>query len=111
LTNLEHVSLYEILVPTVRQFSPPKFYKLKYHRQWDDKVREICGGLTIMTPVKGQWVAPCGTLFIERMIPVRIACTESQIDQIADFTAEHYSQKAVIYYRISDFVRIKEYHS
>lgn len=101
--------LWEILVPTVRPDGPGRYFTTRYHRLWDAKVRQISKGLTILTPAKGQWVSPDGELFSERMIPVRICCTEVQIDQIADLVAMHYSQKAVMYYRVSDFVRIKNY--
>jgi len=99
--------LWEILVPTVR--SQDKGYTTKYHRLWDEKVRAISGGLTVLKPAHGQWVAPDGELFKERMIPVRISCTESEIDQISDITAKHYNQKAVMYYRVSDMVVVKHY--
>jgi hypothetical protein len=100
-------SLWEILVPTERRLQPGKFYTTKYHRVWDAKVRELTGGLTIMTPAKGQWVAPDGELFIERMIPVRILATREQIEQVIDHTLKYYDQLAVLCYRISDEVILK----
>lgn len=102
-------TLWEILVPTVRSFGEnPKFYTTRYHRVWDKKVREISGGLTILSPTKGQWIHK-GEFYEERMIPVRICCTSLEIEKIADMTAVYYNQKAVMYYKISDFVRIKTY--
>lgn len=100
-------SLWEILVPTERRLRPGKYYTTKYHRVWDAKVRELTGGLTIMTPAKGQWVAPDGELFIERMIPVRILATREQIEQVIDHTLKYYDQLAVLCYRISDEVILK----
>ena len=73
--------LWEILVPTVRR-KDGKPIRTRYHRVWDGKVRAIAGGLTILQPAKGQWVSPSGELFSERMIPVRVACSEEQIDKI-----------------------------
>jgi hypothetical protein len=102
------ICLWEILVPTVMNGKP---IRLRFHRIWDDKVRAIAKGLTILTPAVGQWVSPTGELFVERMIPVRIACSEAQIDAIANLTAGYYKQEAVMYYRISDFVVIKHYES
>lgn len=104
--------LYEILVPTVRNGpsgggGTP--IRTQFHRLWDAKVRAITGGLTIMTPAKGQWIAPDGKLFSERMIPVRIMATPQQITQIADMTAAYYEQQAVMYYRISDEVVVRHY--
>lgn len=98
---------WEILVPTISNEGKP--YRTRYHRVWDGKVRAITGGLTVVPPVRGQWVAPNGDLFAERMIPVRIACTEEQIEAIADMTAKYYNQKAVLFYAISNNVKIKHY--
>lgn len=101
------MKFYEILVPTVSNNGKP--YRTRYHRVWDEKVRKITGGLTIISPIKGQWISANGKLFIERMIPVRVACTKEQIDQIADMTAEYYNQLAIMYYLISEEVVIKQY--
>ena len=100
--------LWEILVPTVRR-KDGKPIRTRYHRVWDGKVRAIAGGLTILQPAKGQWVSPNGELFSERMIPVRVACSEEQIDKIADMTAVYYDQLAVMYYRVADKVTVKHY--
>jgi hypothetical protein len=100
------VNLWEILVPTIRNGKP---IKTKYHKVWDAKVREISKGLTVLTPAKGQWISPNGELFLERMIPVRIACTKTEIEIIADMTADYYDQKAIMYYLLSDYVVIKNY--
>jgi hypothetical protein len=102
-------SLYEILVPTVRTDIPGRFFRKRFHKVWDAAVNKITGGLTVLTPVKGNWVSTSGELVVERMIPVRIACTAEQIEQIADMTAKMYQQKAIFYYRVSDFVVIKYY--
>lgn len=97
--------LWEVLVPTVSQEGKP--FRTRYHRVWDKKVYAITGGLTILTPAKGKWVCPEGSLFEERMIPVRIACTRKQIEEIVDMTIVYYNQKAVMAYRISEEVIIK----
>ena len=102
------MQLWEILVPTVRRIGN-KPYTTRYHRVWDTRVRAITGGLTILTPAKGQWVCPSGILYAERMIPVRLMCTEEQIVQIADLTAKYYDQLAVMYYKVSDKVIIRNY--
>ena len=100
------MKLYEILVPCVRNNGRP--IRTRCHREWDKRVRRITGGLTVMPPGRGQWVHG-DTLFNERMIPVRICCTESQIEAIADLTATFYEQLAVMFYVISNEVRIKSY--
>lgn len=101
------MKLYEILVPCMRNNGVP--IRTRCHREWDRRVRKITGGLTVMQPGRGQWVFG-DTLFSERMIPVRIYCTESQIEAIADITAKFYEQLAVMYYVVSEQVVIKEYH-
>lgn len=98
------ICMWEILVPTERRLQPGKFYTTRYHRVWDAKVRELAGGLTVMTPAQGQWVAPDGALFKERMIPVRIMATRPQIEKIIDHTMIYYDQLAVLCYKISDEV-------
>jgi hypothetical protein len=96
--------LWEVLVPTVRNDGRP--FRLRYHRIWDAKVREISGGLTIFPVVKGQWVHK-DILFAERMIPVRIVCTREEIEKILDFTLKYYDQIQVLAYCISEEVIFK----
>lgn len=100
---MDNVKLWEILVPTMSNEGKP--YRTRYHRVWDKKVRDITGGLTIMSVSKGQWVNPAdGELFIERMIPVRIACTREQIEKIMDMTLVYYDQITVMAYIVSEEV-------
>ena len=76
--------LWEILVP--RKFNDGGEVPLAHHQDWDDRVRKIAGGLTILKSAKGIWESPTGTIFKEQMIPVRIACSMEQIHQIIDLT-------------------------
>ncbi len=99
-------NLFEILVPTTLG---GKIIKKGFHQVWDSKVRKISGGLTIMKTAKGNWISPDGRLFIEKMIPVRICCTEPQIHEIADMTAKYYRQEAVMFYRVSDLILVIDY--
>jgi hypothetical protein len=97
--------MWEILIPTVRpNTNGEKFFKTRFHRVWDEKVRKITGGLTIMQPTKGQWLSPHGTLFVERMIPVRIVASKQEIEEVMDMTLVHYEQEAVLCYKISSEV-------
>lgn len=96
----DDLQLWEILVPTVRPNGKP--FRTRYHRVWDEKIREITNGLTVMPVSKGQWVSPEGEVLVERMIPVRIACTRDQIDRIIELTLSYYEQKAVMAYKVSD---------
>lgn len=97
--------LWEILVP--RCSNKGVEYPVDYHRQWDEKVRAIAGGITILKPAKGQWINPQGILSSEEMIPVRILCDESGIDKIIELTLEHYDQEAVLAYEISRNVKLR----
>jgi hypothetical protein len=105
------MQLWEILVPTIRNKdkdgNPGKPFRKRFHKVWDDKVKAISNGLTILTPVKGRWVSPRGELFDERMIPVRIIATQEQIEKIIDMTMKYYDQEAILAYRISDTVILK----
>jgi len=100
-------SIWEILVPTVMPNGKP--IRTKQHREWDSRVRRITGGLTVLPVAKGQWVSPDDELHAERMIPVRIACNQRKMNTISDMTAWFYRQEAVMFYRISDEVHIREY--
>lgn len=99
--------LFEILIP-VRDNDKLEF-GFSHNVNWDNAVLVIAGGLTKYPPVKGQWISNSNELFSEDMIPVRIACSEEQIEEIADFTAKHYKQLAVMYYLVSNNVIIKSY--
>jgi hypothetical protein len=103
---MSNKGMWEILVPTIRR-KDGKPYTTRYHKVWDKKVKEISGGLTILTPAKGKWISPDGTLFVERMIPVRIIATRDEIDKIIDMTIKYYDQLAVLCYKISDEVIMK----
>jgi hypothetical protein len=95
-------------VPTVHSVSG-KPIRVRFHRVWDARVRAIANGLTVLRPAIGQWISPDGKLFRERMIPVRIACSLAQIEYIADMTARYYNQQAIMFYRVSNYVQIKQY--
>jgi len=96
------MKMFEILVPC--QYNTGKPVRTRHHREWDKYVRKVSGGLTILTPAKGQWISKEGELFAERMIPVRIVCDEKQIKKIMEFSMRHYRQKAVLAYEISSNV-------
>lgn len=121
-------AMWEILVPTEKRIKAnvpstndvgydlamyriKNAYSTRYHRVWDAKVRAITGGLTVMQPVKGDWLSSEGELFRERMIPVRIVATRDQINAIIDMTMEYYDQLAILCYKISDEVILKHKYS
>lgn len=98
--------LWEILVPAKENKSPDIMRTL--HEKWDEKVSEIAGGLTILKSTKGRW-KHAGKVWKERMIQVRIAATKEEMEKIAKITSEHYNQRAVMYYLVSEEAVIKEY--
>lgn len=98
--------LWKILVPVTHNGG--KKIKKKHHRQWDALVADVAGGLTLFKPKKGRWKHG-GRMFSEKMIRVEIAATQDEIITIARITAEHYKQKAVMYYLKSEQVVIAEY--
>ena len=98
------MKLWEILVPA--SGNAEKF-TYEHHLEWDAFVMDISGGLTVLKAGKGQWISPDDTLFKDRVIPCRIACTKEEIDRIIDFTINHYNQEAVMCYCISNEVIIK----
>lgn len=95
--------LWEVLVPTVRNDGRP--FHLRYHKVWDEKVKAISGGLTIMKPAKGRWIDPkTDDLYEDRTIPVRFVATREQMNDIVKMTCIYYEQLAVLCYRIADEV-------
>ena len=97
--ELTITNLWEILVPVTNNNGHR--FPLKHHKDWDNFVKEITHGLTILKTAKGIWVNDTGIEYKEKMIPVRISCNKNQIKKIAIFTLEHYSQEAVMFYLIS----------
>ena len=77
-------------------------FSISHHHEWDEFVRKLVGGVTIMKSAKGQWVNPNGQLYTDKMIPCEISCTKQQIKAIAHFTKHHYRQEAIAYYKISN---------
>lgn len=76
---------------------------------WKNKVRTLAGGLTVVARTEGHWVSPFGETFVEPMWLVRIACDEETIEEVADLTANMFHQQAVMFYLVSDRVRLKHY--
>lgn len=98
--------LWEVLVPAADNGGNE--FPVDHHQTWDESVREITGGLTIMRSAKGQWEDSSGNLYAEKVIPVRVACDEEKIKNIMEMTLRHYGQLAVMAYRISEHALILE---
>lgn len=97
------MEMWEIMVPTVDNDGTP--FKTRHHREWDNQVKKITGGLTIHKPARGIWVDNSDSkTYNERMIPVRIACNREQIIEIMKRVKNHYKQIDVLAYKVSDDV-------
>lgn len=96
--------MWEILVPASNKQLE---FTYEHHKAWDQFVISVSGGITIMRTARGQWVSPDNVIFKDRMIPVRIKCTRKQINRIINFTISHYQQEAVLAYKVSDEVILK----
>lgn len=97
------ISLYEILIPTKFE-DTGNVVSLDHHQAWDTVVLRIAGGMTIIRSTAiGRWIHD-GKLYEDNVIPVRIACSKDDIEDIARFTKEFYRQLAIMYYKISDEV-------
>lgn len=97
--------LWEILVPASN--NKDLNFTFEHHKEWDAFVKDLTGGVTILKTAKGEWLSPTGELYIDRMIPCRIACSYEELSIIIDFTIEHYKQEAVLAYKISDDVILR----
>ena len=97
--------LWEILVPRTKNSGEE--IAVEDHQSWDEFVRDLVGGLTILRSARGVWQSPDGIIFREEMIPVRIACDKATIEEIIEYTLVYYEQEAVMAYRVSDCVIIK----
>lgn len=111
-TENSNIILWEILVPyKMGKFNHPGFsdfpkkgrnIPIPWHKRWDEYVRNITGGLTILKPARGEWISDItGSVHREKMIPVRIATTEELMNKIAEFTCMFYCQEIVLFYEIS----------
>ncbi len=94
-------AVWEILVPAENNSGVE--FTLEHHKKWDEFVKNLTGGLTIMKSAKGQWIYNKKTYF-DKVIPCRIACSPKKIKKIIDFTIKHYEQKAVYAYKVSKTV-------
>jgi len=97
--------LWEILVPKNKNNGDS--FRMPHHWKWDEYVKNISGGLTIMRVAKGEWLSRTEGWFKDYVIPVRIICTLEEINDIIDFTIKHYNQEAVMAYKVSEHVIIK----
>ncbi len=105
---MKKIILWEILVPT--HFNNHKKISLYHHKKWDTFVENLTGGLTIQKTSKGIWRNENRKTFEESMIPVKVACSKKEMNEIVNFTAKHYGQEAVLFYLVSPNVKIVKFN-
>ena len=94
--------MWEIFVPAS---SSEQEFAYAHHKEWDEYVKSLTGGLTIMKSAKGEWIDnSTNKLYKDKVIPVRIKCSKKTIKKIIKFTIQHYNQEAVLAYKVSDKV-------
>lgn len=97
--------LWEVLVPVTDRLGMT--FTVSFHQRWDQRITALVGGLSIHHPIKGRWRGADAQV-AEEMIPVRIVATYAQMLDVVKLTAEHYNQKAVLAYKVSDEVLLYE---
>lgn len=99
------MKMWEIMVPAYDNNG--RVYNIEHHHVWDKFVMSRVGGLSILHKQRGKWSSD-GMEYLDRMIPVRIACYREQLKEIMFFTAKHYQQKAVLVSLVYDEVIIMD---
>jgi hypothetical protein len=91
-------ALWEILIPSADEQTVKDWYAF---------VRQFSDGITILKDAKGEWVSPSGIFFEDYMIPIRIICTEGEINLIVDHTVKFFCQESVLAYMLSDNIILR----
>jgi hypothetical protein len=77
----------------------------KHHNVVRKMVLKISGGLTDNLAANGEWKKK-NKLYSDRNIPIEFLATYGEADKIAAFAREHYDQKEIWYFVVSDHVRL-----
>jgi hypothetical protein len=102
-TPVKGRSLWNILIPCADN-SGRKF-PLFVRRMWNEQVRRMTDGMSIMQAITGEWRNPeNGRIVREKMIPVSLLMTQREIAELAQFTRTLFKQNCVMYYRVSSEV-------
>lgn len=107
------MKLYEIQIPvrpnTVNSFKLGReitgvghyfpVFTEKHNERFFEYVLGLCGGFSVLPEIEGTWADESGTLYREKMIPVRFATdgyfADDNVKLIAEFAKKHYDQKAI----------------
>lgn len=102
----ETKDMWVIFVPTTSNEGKP--FRARFHRAgFDEFVKKTTGGMTIMPVAMGLWVSDEGDEYRERMIPVHILATKSQMVAICNYVKKQYDQLAVLAYKVStDYIYV-----
>ena len=93
-------TLWQILVPS--SDNAGNDIPLNVHKEWDEHICRIAGGMTILRREKGRWVDATGETNAEPMIPVLIACDQETMFKVAFVTKQHYKQESVFFHKVSE---------
>ncbi len=66
-----------------------------HHGTFIRKVLTVAGGYSWLPEIDGAWVNSHCEVVKEKMIPIRVACTDENIKEIASFAKQHYEQEAI----------------
>lgn len=84
-----------ILKTCENNFDRGWIFTTKHHRIFYKFILNLSKGYSVLNELEGVWQNEKGTIYQEKMIPVRIACTDEQIKEIAEFAKAHYEQEAI----------------
>jgi len=103
---MKNKSLWEIMIP--KNIDKHTIFHVSSHRQWNKYVEELTGGMVFFSNLDRRWISSTKTSpYFDNKIPVRIFCSKEQMDKIIDFTMQHYDQKHVIAYELSNNIILK----
>ena len=97
--------LWEILIPIADNDGVR--FKPEQHREWDNIVRKMSGGLTIFKPATGEWINANGAVMRDKLIPVAFMADDAQARAISAMSKGFYKQEAMMLYVLSETVFIE----
>lgn len=97
--------MWKIFVP--KRNNRGKRFRIVHHKRWDEHVCKIAGGLTICESISGRYMEH--SIMSDDNIVVMICATEAEMVKIHNFTAIHYSQKAILSYVVSDHILLTKH--
>lgn len=94
--NSNTYTAFDVILKTCENnFDRGWLFTAKHHRIFYKFILNLSKGYSVLSELEGVWQNEKGTIYQEKMIPVRIACTDEQIKEIAEFAKTHYEQEAI----------------